>query len=42
MVTTHSLLCYLRQLTPKENLTLAPITEVGHTMGCRVNNMKMY
>jgi hypothetical protein len=42
MVTTQSLLGYLRRLRPKANLTLAPIIEVGHTMGYKVNNMRMY
>jgi hypothetical protein len=42
MVTMHSLPGYLRSLRPKENLTLAPITKAGHTMGYKVNSMRMY
>jgi hypothetical protein len=42
MVTTHSLLGYLRHLRSKVNLTLAHVTEVGHIVGYRVNSMKTY
>jgi hypothetical protein len=42
MVSTHSLLGYLRHLRSKANLALAPATEAGYTMGCKVNNMSMY
>jgi hypothetical protein len=39
----HALiLSYLRYLRPKENFALAPATKAGHTVGCKVNNMRMY
>jgi hypothetical protein len=42
VVTTHTSLGYLRHLRPKANFGLAPTTEAGHTMGCKVNGMRMY
>jgi hypothetical protein len=42
MVTMHSLLGYLRHFRLKTNLTLAPTTEARHSMGCKVNSMRMY
>ena len=42
MVTTHSLLDYLRHLRLNVNLTVTPVTEAGHSMGYKVNIMRMY
>jgi hypothetical protein len=42
MVTMHSLLGYLRHLRSKANLTLAPVIEARHTVGSKVNNMRLY
>jgi hypothetical protein len=42
LVTMYSSLGCLRHLRLKPDLALAPVTEFGCIMGCRVNNMKMY
>ena len=42
MVTMRSSLDCLKHLRLKVNLSLAPVTEAGHTVGHTMNSTKMY